>query len=78
MNGESLESTEGTWNLGLGMIAVVSSDAASAITTRLTELGIPSWVVGMVSTAPRDLTGFVQGAKGVDGGAVRLVGTFAH
>jgi len=78
MNGESLESTEGTWNLGLGMIAIVSSDAASAITTRLTELGIPSWVVGMVSTAPRDLTGFVQGAKGVDGGAVRLVGTFAH
>ena len=78
MNGESLESTEGTWNLGLGMIAVVSSDSASAITTRLTELGIPSWVVGMVSTAPRDLTGFVQGAKGVDGGAVRLVGTFAH
>jgi phosphoribosylformylglycinamidine cyclo-ligase len=60
------------------MIAIVSPDSASAITTRLTELGIPSWVAGMVSTAPRDLTGFEQGAKGVDGGAVRLVGSFAH
>ena len=77
MNGEPLEATEGTWNLGLGMLAVVSPDSASAITTRLSELGIASWVVGMVSTAKRDLTGFTQGAKGVDGGAVRLVGSFA-
>jgi len=30
-----------------------------------------------VSTAPHDLTGFVQGAKGVNGGAVRLVGGYA-
>jgi len=78
MNGESLESTEGTWNLGIGMIAIVSPDSASAITTRLTELGIPSWVVGMVSTASRDVDGFEQGAKGVDGGAVRLVGRYAN
>ncbi len=78
MNGESLESTEGTWNLGLGMISIVSPDSASAICTKLTELGIPSWVVGMVSTADRNLTGFEQGAKGVDGGAVRLVGSYAN
>jgi phosphoribosylformylglycinamidine cyclo-ligase len=77
MSGESLESTEGTWNLGIGMIAVVSPDSASAITTKLTELGIPAWVVGMVSTGSRDLDGFEQGAKGVDGGAVRLVGRYA-
>ena len=78
MNAESLESTEGTWNLGLGMIAIVAPDSASAITAKLTDLGIPSWVAGMVSTAPRDLTGFEQGAKGVVGGAVRLVGSFAN
>ena len=77
MSGESLESTEGTWNLGIGMIAVVSPDSASAITTKLTELGIPAWVVGMVSTGSRDLDGFEHGAKGVDGGAVRLVGLYA-
>ncbi len=78
MNAESLESTEGTWNLGIGMFAIVSPDSASAITTKLTDLGIPSWVAGMVSTATRDFTGFEQGAKGVDGGAVRLVGSFAN
>lgn len=77
MSGDSLESTEGTWNLGIGMFAVVRSDSASAVVARLTELGLPSWVVGMVSTSPRDLTGFEQGAKGVDGGAVRLVGAYA-
>jgi phosphoribosylformylglycinamidine cyclo-ligase len=27
--------------------------------------------------APHDLTGFEQGAKGVNGGAVRLVGGYA-
>jgi phosphoribosylformylglycinamidine cyclo-ligase len=30
----------------------------------------------MVSTTERDFTGFEQGAKGVDGGAVRLVGNY--
>ena len=78
LSGESLESTEGTWNLGIGMFAVVSSGSASALTQRLIKLGIPSWVVGMVSTTERDFTGFEQGAKGVDGGAVRLVGTYAN
>jgi len=76
--GDSLESTEGTWNLGIGMFAVVSSGAASALTQRLGELGLPSWVVGMVSTSARDFTGFEQGAKGVNGGAVRLVGSYAN
>ncbi len=76
LSGESLESTEGTWNLGIGMFAVVDAGSASAVTHRLTAMGIPSWVVGMVSRAPRDLTGFEQGAKGVNGGAVRLVGHY--
>jgi phosphoribosylformylglycinamidine cyclo-ligase len=78
ISGETLESTEGTWNLGIGMFAVVSPDSASAIVAKLTELGIPSWVAGMVSTAARDFTGFEQGAKGVDGGAVRLVGSYVN
>lgn len=75
--GLDLAATEGTWNLGVGMIAVVSADAASTVSHALTAAGLPAWVVGRVSTAARDLDGFVQGAKGVDGGAVRLVGAFA-
>ena len=47
--------------------------AASALSTD----GIATWPVGTVSTRARDLSGFEQGAKGVDGGAVRLVGSYA-
>ena len=75
--GDRSTSSEGTWNLGVGMFAVVAADAAPAVIARLTADGIPAWVAGRVSTAPRDFTGFEQGAKGVDGGAVRLVGAFA-
>jgi phosphoribosylformylglycinamidine cyclo-ligase len=73
----SLEETEGTWNLGVGMIAVVSQDAASSVTHALTASGLPAWVAGRVTIGEHDLDGFEQGAKGVDGGAVRLVGAFS-
>ncbi|MBC7591055.1 MAG: phosphoribosylformylglycinamidine cyclo-ligase [Salinibacterium sp.] len=75
--GSTLESAEGTWNLGIGMIAVVSAPAASGVISALTADGIPSWEIGRVGTAVRDLSGFVQDAKGVKGGAVRLTGAYA-
>ncbi|PPG20984.1 phosphoribosylformylglycinamidine cyclo-ligase [Rathayibacter toxicus] len=77
LSGASLESTEGTWNLGIGMFAVVADDAVSAIIARLAGFGVPSWVAGRVSTEARPGDGFEQGTKGVDGGAVRLVGAYA-
>jgi phosphoribosylformylglycinamidine cyclo-ligase len=77
MASATLESSEGTWNLGIGMFAVVAPDAAATVIARLESDGIPAWVSGRVSMAPRDFTGFEQGAKGVNGGAVRLVGTYA-
>jgi len=73
----TLESLEGAWNLGIGMFAVVAKDQADAVAAELGGRGIRTWVAGEISTAPRDLDGFEQGAKGVDGGAVRLVGTYA-
>jgi phosphoribosylformylglycinamidine cyclo-ligase len=73
----SLEETEGTWNLGIGMIAVVSAASATSVVSSLGAHGIPSWVVGRVSTGSTPAGEFEQGAKGVDGGAVRLVGAFA-
>ena len=78
LGGMSLADTEGTWNLGIGMIAVVREDAATAVIASLAAHGMPSWVAGQVTVGDRDLAGFEQGAKGVDGGAVRLVGSFAH
>jgi len=74
--GMTLEDAEGTWNLGIGMAAVVAPDAVEGIVDRLAADGIPAWTIGEVARSPRDVTGFEQGAKGVDGGAVRLVGQY--
>ncbi|MFC4243736.1 phosphoribosylformylglycinamidine cyclo-ligase [Gryllotalpicola reticulitermitis] len=74
--GTSLESAEGTWNLGVGFFAVVAPQAVDGAIASLTAAGVPTWPVGVVSTDARELDGFEQGAKGVDGGAVRLVGTY--
>jgi phosphoribosylformylglycinamidine cyclo-ligase len=72
----SLESVEGTWNLGLGQALVVSSADADAIAASLTAAGVHTWTLGEIETAPSDLSTYVHGAKGVDGGAVRLVGEY--
>ncbi|QYM75250.1 phosphoribosylformylglycinamidine cyclo-ligase [Leucobacter luti] len=77
LGGHSLESLEGAWNLGVGMFAVVSAAQAPQVAAALTAEGLQTWVAGAVSLSTRDLTGFEQGAKGVDGGAVRLTGTYA-
>ena len=75
-----LADLERTLNLGVGMIAIASPDAADAAVARLNERGLPSWVMGTVAEDTGAFTGtvdYVQGAKGVDGGAVRLVGQYA-
>jgi phosphoribosylformylglycinamidine cyclo-ligase len=78
----SLESAEGTWNLGIGFFAVVEADAASGVIAALAALGLPAWQAGVVTIGDRVSTGstagWEQGAKGVDGGAVRLVGGYAE
>jgi phosphoribosylformylglycinamidine cyclo-ligase len=79
--GTSLESTEGTWNLGIGFFAVVEPGAAASVIAELDRLGLPAWQVGTVGLGePPQVAGadrWEQGAKGVDGGAVRLVGSYA-
>jgi phosphoribosylformylglycinamidine cyclo-ligase len=77
LGGSTLESAEGTWNLGIGMIAVVADHAAAGVIERLATDGIPAWEIGRVSTGERDLAGFERNAKGVNGGAVRLAGSYA-
>ncbi len=75
--GDSLEAAEGTWNLGIGMLAVVSHESASTLTREWTSAGIDSWVVGHISDREHSTDEYVTTAKGVDGGAVRLVGNYA-
>ena len=75
----TLEQTEGTWNLGIGFLAVVSAETADAAASALSRDGIAAWQVGTVQSAAALPEGeFEQGAKGVDGGAVRLVGTYGE
>ncbi len=72
----SLESVESTWNLGLGQAVVVDSAKADEVSAALTKLGVHTWTLGEIEAAPSDLSSYVHGAKGVDGGAVRLVGQY--
>jgi phosphoribosylformylglycinamidine cyclo-ligase len=77
-----LPDLERTLNLGVGMVAIVSARAADAAVARLNARGVPAWVMGTVTAAsgrPGNSDGpdYVQGAKGVDGGAVRLVNAYA-
>ena len=69
---------ERTLNLGVGMVAVVAADVADAAVARLTARGLPAWVLGTVATEPDGVTAdaadLTQGAKGVDGASVLVVG----
>ena len=78
LGGLGLEQTEGTWNLGIGFLAVVAAEQADAVASLLTRGGISTWQVGVVRDDARPEGAFEQGAKGVDGGAVRLVGSYSE
>ena len=75
--GSSLESAEGTWNLGIGFLAVIAQDKKDAAIAALAAEGMPAWQVATVGFGARPAGEFEQGAKGVDGGAVRLVGAYS-
>ncbi|MGJ0390453.1 phosphoribosylformylglycinamidine cyclo-ligase [Microbacterium sp. CGR1] len=75
--GSTLESAEGTWNLGIGFLAIIAADKKDAAIAALAAEGMPAWQVGTVGFGARPAGEFEQGAKGVDGGAVRLVGAYA-
>ncbi len=48
--GVSPEEMERTFNLGVGMVAVVPSDGADAAVGLLTERGVDAWICGFVQT----------------------------
>ncbi len=62
---------ERTWNLGVGMVLVTAAEAADSVLAACPG----SWVLGEVKADDGGLAGnpdYVQGAKGVDGGAAIL------
>jgi phosphoribosylformylglycinamidine cyclo-ligase len=60
----------------LGFAAVVDASSASTISAKLNQLGIKTWELGIIEEST-DVSGFVTSAKGVQGGAVRLTGSYA-
>lgn len=69
---------ERTLNMGVGFVALVPAEQADLAVEQAWARGIPTWVMGKVSTE-EDLTPdpgheVVRGAKGVHGGAVQVVG----
>jgi phosphoribosylformylglycinamidine cyclo-ligase len=72
----SLEQVESTWNLGLGFAVIVKADQATSTQEALTQAGVKTWTLGIVESNDCSLEGYIQGAKGVDGGAVRLLGNY--
>jgi phosphoribosylformylglycinamidine cyclo-ligase len=69
---------ERTWNLGVGMVAVVAPASTDDAVATLASAGHPAWVLGEVGgpgVVPPDAT-VVQGTKGVQGGRVALVGAY--
>ena len=69
---------ENTLNLGVGMVAIVGADGESAALARCAALGIDAWVLGSVEDLASDASteGLIAGTKGVQAGAVRLIGDY--
>jgi phosphoribosylformylglycinamidine cyclo-ligase len=68
---------EHTLNLGAGMVAVVGAAGAEAALAAATELGLDPWVLGRVGALAEHGDGeLISGTKGVDGGAVALLGDY--
>ncbi|MGO1393294.1 phosphoribosylformylglycinamidine cyclo-ligase [Agrococcus casei] len=77
IGGFGIDQTEGTWNLGIGMFAVVDAADAEAVITASHAAGINAWAAGRVEFGASLSEDYIQGAKGVDGGAVRLHGNWS-
>lgn len=64
---------EVTFNMGVGMVAVVAADSADAAISLLTSRGVPSWIVGEVRRRDAGERGDAE-AKGGGGGAAVITG----
>lgn len=78
--GHDLRDLERTWNLGLGFALVVRKSSASEIEKFVSVSGIHTWQLGVIESTACDAEseGYTTNAKGVAGGAVRLVGDYAQ
>jgi phosphoribosylformylglycinamidine cyclo-ligase len=72
-----LSEVEDTWNMGVGFFVIVEQAATQQVIQLCEAAAIAAWPVGSVIEFTGDgVDGWVSGAKGVTGGAVRLVGDY--
>ncbi|HEY7719384.1 MAG TPA: phosphoribosylformylglycinamidine cyclo-ligase [Pedococcus sp.] len=78
LGGVPRDDLERTLNMGVGFVAMLPAEQADLAARTLEARGIPAWVLGEVTAlegAPvEDGVEVVRGAKGVEGGAVQVVG----
>ncbi len=67
---------ERTFNMGMGMIAIVPESSVDEALRVLSERGVPSWVCGEIRDRRDGEHGDAE-AKGGKGGATSLIGTYA-
>lgn len=74
-----LEALEETWNMGIGMLAIIDSAQVDAVTVSLEAAGHKAWQVGVMTEAS-EIAPYAPTtqAKGVSGGAVALVGDYRN
>jgi phosphoribosylformylglycinamidine cyclo-ligase len=77
MGGVSLPELEKTFNMGVGMIAMVAPGSVDTALARLSARGVDSWVLGVAGERAEGDEGDAP-AKGGIGGAVTLMGTHAR
>ncbi len=68
---------ERTFNMGMGMIAIVPADAADEALRVLAARGVPSWACGEIRDRREGEHGDAE-AKGGKGGATTLIGSYAR
>jgi phosphoribosylformylglycinamidine cyclo-ligase len=69
---------EDTWNMGIGFFVIAHQAATDSVIRVCEAAGIAAWPVGSVAEFTGDQPdGWVSGAKGVSGGAVKLVGDYS-
>ena len=76
LGGVALPELEKTFNMGVGMIALVAPDSVDTAIARLAARGVDAWVLGEARTRAAGEAGDAQ-AKGGGGGAVTLTGVHA-
>lgn len=77
--GVAWEDLEDTFNLGVGMLAIVPADAVARVTATAREAGVAAWTLGGVRTGVRAREGaqVVTGTKGISAGAVQREGRYS-